>query len=332
MTASPAAQADLGEVFATVANEVALDAAIRSISVHDASSPLHDLVISVAGNYANHSRQAEFQDARRLRAAARDMTSKTYRPGELADLYVVSGQATALMASLAFDLGHWEPAKKLVVGATEDALMAGHASLVAWTLGLHATLLFWDGRPRDALQCVGRALQDAPAGLPQFRLHNIAARAHAVAGDPAGVLNALQAASDAREVAEGKFDPMHDGVGGEFGFDDVRAAACAAAAWLALEDGSRAEGCAIEALERYASLPGAKPMSTIYGTQIDVASARLLQRDIDGADRAARSRTGTDTGSSDCLSVRTGSPDAEHPWSRNLAGRQVGEGTLGHAH
>ena len=47
-----------------------------------------------------------FGAARRLRDVAQQLAERSRRPSELADLYVISGEANALMGSIAFDLGH----------------------------------------------------------------------------------------------------------------------------------------------------------------------------------------------------------------------------------
>jgi hypothetical protein len=72
----------------------------------------------------------------------------------------------------------------------------------------------------------------APSAAGRFRLHNIAARAYAVAGYSGGIGQALRLADVERDAMDGT-DEIHDGIGGEFTFEGARASACAAAAWLA---------------------------------------------------------------------------------------------------
>jgi hypothetical protein len=56
----------------------------------------------------------------RIRRNALKLANQTHRPGALSDLYVVTGQATALMASTAFDLGRWDESATLAGVAAAD--------------------------------------------------------------------------------------------------------------------------------------------------------------------------------------------------------------------
>jgi hypothetical protein len=71
--------------------------------------------------------------------------------GVLSDLYAISGQATALMASSAFDLNRWSESEALARSAISYAAMAGHSSLQAWTHGPAALLANWRREPDIAL-------------------------------------------------------------------------------------------------------------------------------------------------------------------------------------
>ena len=233
----------------------------------------------IAHSYDAESRTVAFQQARAARDLALALVERTCRPNELADLYLILGQVNALMASLAFDLDRWQASEHLSGAATTYADMSGHASMKAWTLGLEATIAFWNGDGKQALDYVGAGLAVAPTGAPQFRLQHIAARAHAVAGNPDGVAAALAAADVQREIAAGKPDELHDQIGGEFHFGDSRAEACAGAAWLKVRDGERALASTQRALDLSADVsPGIKA-----GAQIDSAAACLMQGDLSEA-------------------------------------------------
>ncbi|MEE6260182.1 hypothetical protein [Plantactinospora sonchi] len=228
-----------------------------------------------------------FRTARRLRDEARSLAERTRRPGVLADLYVVIGQGTSLMASTAFDLGHWNESATLARASTQYADMAGHAALKAWTYGLQMTLANWRNEPDTALTYFARAMRGAPTGEPKFRLRYIASRSHALLGDSASVADVLDAAQRDRDDAEASPDGLSKSVGGEFAFGDARAAACAAAAWLDLRNGDEAARYARAALASYESLPAARrPYSQINGTHIDIAAAHLHMGDRDGAHAA----------------------------------------------
>ncbi|MFF3854733.1 hypothetical protein [Micromonospora sp. NPDC002575] len=225
-----------------------------------------------------------FTGARHLRNEARKLVERTRRPGDLADLYVIVGQGTALMASTAFDLGHWNESTALARASTQYADLAGDASLKAWTYGLRMTLANWRNEPDAALTYFARAMREAPKGEPRLRLRYIASRSHALLADAGSVARVLDAAQRDREVAASSPDGLSRLVGGEFAFGAARAAACAAAAWLDLGNGEQAAKYAHEALRLHETLPAPRqPYSQINGARIDVATAYLHMGERDAA-------------------------------------------------
>lgn len=258
--------------------------AFRGGHVSDAIESLHQSVRTTARRYSQRGPIAAFADARQIRNLSYKLIQRTHRPGELADAYVAAGASNALMASIAFDLGHWEAARSLADSATRYAEIAGHASLQAWALGLQASLANWRRDFDAARDAFDRGMLVAPAGAPRRRLRYIAARTFSGLGDLASVGQLLAAGEVDREVAEGTRDEMEHAVGGEFAFGDARAQACAAAAWLEVREASRAEADALQALAMYEELDEVEqPFSPINGLRIDVAAARTLQSDLDGA-------------------------------------------------
>ncbi|MFF0874486.1 hypothetical protein [Micromonospora aurantiaca (nom. illeg.)] len=279
----------VGDVVSDAADAIVNDSLLSSIGVpHESIEALQQdmALLARSGGMAAFD---TFSSARRLRDEARALAERTRRPGELADLFVVIGQGASLMASTAFDLGHWNESAALARAATQYADLAGHASLKAWTYGLQMTLANWRSEPDAALSYFGRAMRAAPDGEPKLRLRYIAARSHALLDDSESVAAVLDAAQRDREAAEGHPDELATSTGGEFAFGDARAAACAAAAWLDLRNGDQAARYAREALSVYEALPAARrPYSQISGTNIDVAAAQLHMRDKDGATEALR--------------------------------------------
>lgn len=280
--ASDAAGAD---VFLAAAHESAADAVLRAAECGaDSLDNLRDQVVRVARAYSARPPMEVFGVARQVRDLAVQLADRCRRPRELADLYALSGQANALMSSIAFDLGRWDAAVTLAQSASTYADLAGHASLLTWTLGLRATLANWGHRPAEALRHAERALSVAPPGSPRVRVRYIASRTHALRGDAESAAAVLAQAQLDREAAELRPDELHDEVRGEFRFDDARAAACAGAAWLGLGDGVQAERYTLRALAHYEALPAeVRPFSPVNGARIDTAAARVLQRDLAGA-------------------------------------------------
>ena len=256
------------------AAESSADAVLRSGHVSaDALPELIQHVMLIARNYDSESRLSAFRHALAMRNVAIKLADSTHRPGELIDIYVALGQLNALMASLAFDLGNWAASAPMARAAMSYGEMAGHTSLQAWTAGLEATLAFWQGDGYAALDRVGAGLTIAPVGAARFRLLHIAARAHATLRQASAVRAALAEADREREAMEATRDDLHDDVGGEFAFNEARAAACASAALLQIGD---AQNALRHTHQTYAlHLSGTAPTSTavLSGASVDGAAA-----------------------------------------------------------
>ncbi|MGC4880886.1 hypothetical protein ACLQ26_32005 [Micromonospora sp. DT43] len=321
---------DLGDAVSDAADAVAHDSLLSSTGVpHDSIETLQQ-DMGVLARSVGMTAFDTFSSARRLRDDARALADRTRRPGDLADLFVVIGQGAALMASTAFDLGHWNESATLARAATQYADLAGHASLKAWTYGLQMTLANWRNEPDTAISYFGRAMRVAPDGEPKLRLRYIASRSHALLDDPVSVAGVLDAAQRDSEAAEGRPDELAVTTGGEFAFGAARAAACAAAAWLDLRNGEQAAKYAGDALRVYQALPAARrPHSQINGTNIDMAAAHLHMGDKDGATEALRAvlalppqgRNVSLTGRLDRIEHLLN----EAPWSGDAEARQLGE-------
>ncbi|MEU1809639.1 helix-turn-helix transcriptional regulator [Micromonospora aurantiaca (nom. illeg.)] len=270
----------IGRAADTLTNDPLLITA--SMSRDCIQSLQHDM--AVLARTANMAAFDVFTSVRQLCTEARTLAERARRPHDLADLYVVLGQGTALMASTAFDLGYWNESAALARAANQYADLAGHASLMAWTLGLQMTLANWRNEPDAALAYFAKAMSVAPDGEPRLRLRHIASRSYALLGSSPSLKQALRAAHRDRDLAAKRPDDLSASFGGEFAFGPVRAAACAAAAWLDLGDGEEAAKCAQEAVDAYTQLPPARrPYSQINGIKIDLAAAYLGMSDRDAA-------------------------------------------------
>lgn len=231
---------------------------------------------------SNRSALELFTSARCIRRQALELAGQTRRPAVLSDLYAICGQATALMASSAFDLNRWDESDTLAKSAVSYASLAGHSSLQAWTFGLSALLANWRCEPDLALSHFQQGMEIAPRGEPRARLRYIASRSYALLGDRSSVAKVLSSARADQDDAERHPDALSSATGGEFAFGRARAAACAAAAWLDVGHGREAYEAARSALDALTSLPGPRrPLSQANGARIDMATACLLNGDLD---------------------------------------------------
>ena len=236
---------------------------------------------------ANRSPLQTFRASRQIRGRALGLAERARRPAAHSDLYVIVGQATALMALTAFDLNRWDESATLAQSAISYATLVRNASLQAWTLGLAALLANWRGEPDTALSHFRRGLEVAPPGTPRARLRYIAARSYALLGDHSSVRGVVDRARHDQDEADRHGDPLCEGIGGEFAFGRPRADACAAAAWLDLGCGWEAKQAAQRALGDLTALPpGRQSVSQVTGVRIDLASACLLGHERDEAEEA----------------------------------------------
>jgi hypothetical protein len=118
------------------------------------------------------------------------------------------------------------------------------------------------------------------------RLRCIEARAWAHLADLTETTRAIQAAQDAREHARER-DDLHDGIAGEFGFDEARQARCNGSAYLELGAAEPAIGETRRAIQLLAHLP---PEHRWFKVEVqahtDLSAAHLLNSELDGARQA----------------------------------------------
>ncbi|MGH3403905.1 MAG: hypothetical protein ACRDRJ_15605 [Streptosporangiaceae bacterium] len=276
-------------MIAAAAAEAAADRLrLAAESGPEALQLLHTESLEIA-RAANRPALDAFSAARNVRCDSLEIARHAHRPAVLTDLYAMCGQATALMASSAFDLNRWDESEALAKSAISYASLAGHDSLQAWTHGLAASLANWRREPDIAIDHFQCGMQIAQPGAPRVRLRYIAARSYALLGDSASVAEVLAAARTDQDDADRYPDSLSTEVGGEFAFGRARAEACAAAAWLDLGQGREAVKAAHSALTTLTSLPlPRRPLSQVNGAQIDLATAYLLSSDLDGSAQTIR--------------------------------------------
>nr|WP_308197831.1 hypothetical protein [Hamadaea flava] len=250
----------------------------------------------IAQEYASQDRWRTFNRARNLRDVAFEQATRTKRPDNLADLYLLSALNGLLMASAAFDLGRPSGALRLAQGARTLAGLSGHTEAEAWSFGLVATLFNWQNRPKQALVEIERARRLTSSKKELFRILHIKARSCALLGDRGGTEAALDEAQ--RCLAGADFGSLlHDQIAGEFGFDSARASACAGAAWLHLEDGAAARPHLEAAIAGYEALPQVlRPWAPLTGAQVDLATACVMSRDLEAAEAAFEPVFGLENG------------------------------------
>ena len=210
------------------------------------------------------------------------------RPNQTADLYLLAGVASGLMARAAHDLGSSQEAMTHARAAFAAADNAGHDGLKAWVKGLQSLIAYWAGRYDDSVRYAGEGAQFAQ------RSHNTSAvwlaageaRSLAALGRYDDARDAVDRATEAREQVQR--DDL-DELGGFCTFNRPRQLYYAAEAlsWAGPDFAEQTERFALEALEAYEVAPdGDRAFGDEAGTRCALAIARINKSQFDGAAEA----------------------------------------------
>ncbi|MCQ8829096.1 DNA-binding protein [Streptomyces malaysiensis] len=263
------------------AQSEAADAAAASIS-DTALDQLRDDVATLARTYSTKAPFDVFKEARRLREDAENARGRTQIPAQSQELLIVAGQACALLATAAFDLGSLDGARRLCRSAALYGETARFDPLRAFAGGTLAYIAYFQEQPAEATRLARHAQVFTGLGdVARRRLAAIEARAFGYLGDPVSAQRALDAS---QADGQGVTDDLHDDVAGEFGFTVERLAMSNSSTCLLLGDGGQAEAAAVRALKLAAARPAAlRSARVVGGAAADLAAARLLRGDLDGA-------------------------------------------------
>ncbi|KJS63538.1 hypothetical protein [Streptomyces rubellomurinus] len=266
------AQSEAGAAAAASISDIALD-------------QLRDDVATLAREYVTTPTYVVFQKAKEMRESAEANRERTQVPAQQQELLIVAGQACALLATAAFDLGSLDGARRLSRSAALYGEAARFDPLRAFAGGTLAYIAYFSGRPAEGVRVARAARAFTGLGdVARRRLAAIEARAFGHLGDIASAQRALDAST---ADGSGRRDDLHDEVGGEFGFSPERLAMSNASTCLLIGDGDRAERIAVQALDLARSRPSAtRSVRVVGGAGADLAAARLLRDDLDGAAQA----------------------------------------------
>ncbi|MEU8914793.1 DNA-binding protein [Streptomyces nigrescens] len=246
---------------------------------------LRDDVTALARTYSNTPAFDAFRSARELREEAEAGRDRTQVPAQKQELLILAGQACALLATAAFDLGSFDGARRLSRAAALYGETARFGPLRAFAGGVLAYLAYFSNRPAEGARLARQAQAFTGLGdVARRRLTAIEARACGHLGDVPAARRALYRA---QRDGQGLTDDLHDEVSGEFGFSPERLAMSNSSTCLLIGDGEAAEAAAMQSLELAAAKPtAARSVRVIGGAAADLATARLLRGDLDGAAEA----------------------------------------------
>ena len=250
-------------------------------------SQLQEEVARLAAAYPQTPLPELLADLADLQDVAFRLLEGRQRLAQTADLYLVAGVLSGMMAKASHDLGQPHAAMTQARTAYVCADNIGHDGLRAWTAGLRSMIAYWAGRGNEAVRYAqqGAAAAEATRGTASVWLPAQEARSWAIVGDSTRTQEAIERAMAARDSVDG--DELDD-FGGIMSFPAPRQEYYAADAkvWLAGEE-QDAERAAVAAIRAYEEAdPADRSFSDEAGARADLALARAAQNDVDGAAEA----------------------------------------------
>ncbi|MFE4755426.1 DNA-binding protein [Streptomyces mirabilis] len=246
---------------------------------------LRDQVVSLAQTYHKLPAVKAYEEADTLRLEVERQRDRTQIPVQQQELMILNGQTAALLAVAAFDLGYFPSARSFARTAALYGESSRFTPLQAFANGTLAYIAYHTGDATEAVTKANRALSHGGVGdVAHHRLHAIQARAYAHLGDVASAQRAMRLSE---EADRDRRDELHDTVGGEFGFSVERLAMSNSTTALLIGDAAQAEASARRALSLLAAKPQADQSAHVrVGAAVDLAQARLMADDVDGAAEA----------------------------------------------
>lgn len=277
------------DVIALAANEArehAEKAAVNEIGPATVEQITADIV-RLARAYVSAPPLPLFGAMRRSLSRVQAAIDRRTYPAQARDLNFLAGALCGLMANASLDLGREEAADDLARAAWTYGRIIDNGPLIGWARGTQALAAISDHRYPDAIRHVEDGLLHASAGTGSVRLHAIHARALAAHGDRAGARAAITAAERAR--VDSDRDELHDGLAGEFAFDNAKLFYYRAISLVDDDDPAQAEDAAEAAITLYQAVP---VQERSYGCEAlaraQLAKAQLMNRKLDDAAETLR--------------------------------------------
>ncbi|WP_224274959.1 hypothetical protein [Streptomyces sp. LS1784] len=245
---------------------------------------LEDDLVGLVQDTSTKPPHLVFVSATEVLGVSKALLDRTQVLSQRRRLYLVAGQASALLSACAFDLGAIPHAFELARAAALYGQVAEYGPLQAYAHSYLAVLYYWTGKPAQAVGKIEEARSFPDVGATgKARLAAIAARAYAHRGRAEDAQLAIGESLVDRGPAE---DDLH-GIGGEFDFDLERVAMSNSSTLLLLQDGPGAETSARRSLELIAARStSSSPLVVAPQARADLASALLMRNDLDGAAEA----------------------------------------------
>lgn len=224
-----------------------------------------------------------FMEMRRVRNRMLEALDRRQWPHDAAELYLLAGCLSALMAAAATNLGYPQAAEELTRAGWAYATIIDHRPLMARLRLCAAYAAYWNGRPGQSADLARSGLGYLADGQNAAQLHLLGGLASARLGDTGSARQAIAAARDARD-REHRDELLE--IGGEFGFSRATQSYYAGFILSEAAAGDEAATELEDALGLYATGPGpgehhSRKCQMLART--DLAIARLRAGALDAA-------------------------------------------------
>jgi hypothetical protein len=172
-------------------------------------------VTNLSVQYMTGETAGLFMEMRRVRNRILEALDRRQWPRDAAELYLLAGCLSALMAAAATNLGYPQAAGELTRAGWAYATIIGHRPLMARLRLSAAYAAYWNGHPEQSANLARSGLGYLADGQNGAQLHLFGGLAAARLGDAEGARQAIAAARAARE--RDQHDELLE-IGGEFGF------------------------------------------------------------------------------------------------------------------
>ncbi len=172
-------------------------------------------VVSLSVQYMTGETFALFTEMRRVRNRIAEALGRRQWPRDSAELYLLAGCLSALMAAAAVNLGYPQAAEELTRAGWAYATIIDHRPLMARLRLCAAYAAYWSGHPEQSANLARSGLGYLADGQNAAQLHLFGGLASARLGDAESARQAIAAARAARE--RDHHDELLE-IGGEFGF------------------------------------------------------------------------------------------------------------------
>lgn len=239
---------------------------------------LHRQVISLADAYFTTPVEGMARGLASARNLAAGLFGVVRGIAPLRRLHLLTARMTGVLAHLLLDTGDLPHAREVAAAAWEHAAAAADGPTMGWVRSVQSLVHYWSGFPSIAAAFAKDGAKHVSGGLVAVRLATFEAHAYGRLGNAAKVLAAIARAAEHRQ----KLPASASEPGGLMCFSVAQELSYGATALLSLGDMDQlpeAARRAERAVELMSGLPGPDPLAA----SLDLASARYLSGDLEGA-------------------------------------------------